>query len=94
MQHCLESVHTMHCHHQPGCLPCVPQAAGSGAARSDQAGSRQGEAGSSGKQQPFLLPLMTLSKVKLPTESVPLQIFEPRFRWGPWQVHTCAQLPH
>ncbi|PSC70354.1 serine threonine kinase isoform A [Micractinium conductrix] len=29
---------------------------------------------------PFLLPLMTLSKAKLPTESVPLQIFEPRYR--------------
>ena len=29
---------------------------------------------------PFILPLMTLSKCKLPTESVPLQIFEPRYR--------------
>lgn len=38
---------------------------------------RQGRPSS---QEAAVLPVMTLSKVKLPTESVPLQIFEPRYR--------------
>lgn len=54
--------------------------AASPSGRGGEAGSEQSEAG--GGEQPFLLPLMTLSKVKLPTESVPLQIFEPRYRCG------------
>lgn len=60
---------------------------GSGSGSSSIGGSSPGAASSSGcsgeagsDEQPFLLPLMTLSKVKLPTESVPLQIFEPRYR--------------
>ncbi|KAL4433228.1 hypothetical protein ABPG77_003276 [Micractinium sp. CCAP 211/92] len=38
------------------------------------------EATSDGDAALFLLPLMTLTKAKVPTESVPLQIFEPRYR--------------
>ncbi|KAL4448385.1 hypothetical protein ABPG75_005604 [Micractinium tetrahymenae] len=40
----------------------------------------QAAAASGSEAAPFLLPLMTLSKAKVPTESVPLQIFEPRYR--------------
>ena len=57
---------------------------------SSSGGSGSGEVSSGGgggdsappppPQQQFLLPLMTLSKAKMPTESVPLQIFEPRYR--------------
>jgi hypothetical protein len=31
-----------------------------------------------------VLPIMPLSSVKFPTEDVPLQLFEPRYRYGPW----------
>jgi hypothetical protein len=49
--------------------------------RPGDAASCSGRGGEAAEQQSeFLLPLMTLSKVKLPTESVPLQIFEPRYR--------------
>lgn len=53
----------------------LPALAAAGAAAQDSGGDDGGSGG-----EPFLLPLMLLRKAKLPTESVPLQIFESRYR--------------
>ncbi|EFN56382.1 hypothetical protein CHLNCDRAFT_144919 [Chlorella variabilis] len=47
---------------------------------SSRASSSGASSGGAGGTEAFMLPLMTLSKCKMPTESVPLQIFEPRYR--------------
>lgn len=66
------TVCTSFCKQMDGGSGSSSSAGGSGEASTSRRG---GEAGGG---EPFLLPLMTLSKVKLPTESVPLQIFESR----------------
>ncbi|KAL4857698.1 hypothetical protein ACK3TF_002126 [Chlorella vulgaris] len=57
----------------------VGDASSSASSSSNSSGSDSTDASSSGRKE-FLLPVMTLSKVKLPTESISLQIFEPRYR--------------
>ena len=53
---------------------------GSNASSSSSGDGAGSASGGPPPPQQFLLPLMTLSKTKMPTESVPLQIFEPRYR--------------
>jgi hypothetical protein len=71
------------CHHTTPQAYSYGGGSSSGSVASSSSSSGDGGGDASGGPPPpqqFLLPLMTLSKTKMPTESVPLQIFEPRYR--------------